>query len=266
VRRGPALLACAIAAASSACPEPVYDDDIGLSGVPTEPGALAGAFVLAMTAADLGDVPGFGAQYAGGMTFMLVRRTWNGSAYEQTNRVCAVVNFEVAGLATEVSRRTARSIPALGVELSIDHATGAYGAADFFELWALQGLERGAPLPTSADDPRVWDMDADGKVGATLTTSGLLTGELYVAQRKTVSLSGVVRGPDESVGLLVHKKEAVVLDATDELLKQKVERAQHPDPKESWWHEVRIAPAGGGADCGDVEAALADGTLALRPF
>ena len=74
-------------------------------------------------------------------------------------------------------------------------------------------------MPTDGTDPRIIDMDADGKPGATLLASGIATGEIYFAQRKTLSLTGVVRGADESFGLLTHKKEQLVIDATSELLK-----------------------------------------------
>jgi hypothetical protein len=256
-----------LASCGIGCAEPVYNDDIGLSGVPTESGALAGAFGLVSTAADLAQLPGLGDQIAGGMTFLLVERAWDGEAYLQTNRVCRVENFDVAGLHTEVSRTTARSIPALDVTIHVDHATGAVSTEKAAELWALQDIGLDDDLPTSADDARVWDMDGDDKLGATITASGLVDGELYFAQRKTISFDGVVRGPDEMLGLVTHKKEAVVLDATSDFLKQNASRHQHPDPKESWWHEVRLAPAGEGADCDDVEAAVDDETLSrLRPF
>lgn len=258
------LRACLLVAATAACTKPVYDDRIGVEGVPTEEGALAGRFGLASTCADLANVPLLGEQVGGGMTFTLVDRSWDGQAYAQTNTLCRVVNFEVAGLASAVDEETARSVPPISMSLTLDHRTGAVSSPKFFEMWAVGELGPDDPMPTSPDDPRFYDMEADGKPGATVKTSGLVTGELYFAQRKALTLDGVVRGPDEMLGLVVHKKEATVIDATDELLLSQTERAQHPDPLLSWWHEVRLDDD---ASCDDLTAAVDDGSFSqLRPF
>lgn len=255
---------CLVVAAASSCVEPVYDDRIGVAGVPTEEGALAGSFGLVSTCADLANVPLLGEQVGGGMTFTLVERSWDGAAYQQQNTVCRVDNFEVAGLASAIRPVTARSIPPFPVTLAVDHAVGAASTERFFEMWAVRDLAPDDAMPTSPDDARFYDMDDDGNPGATVTTSGIVNGELYFAQRKGLTLEGVVRGPDESLGLIQHKKEATVIAATDELLLSQTERAQHPDPLLSWWHELRLQD---GADCDDLEAAVDDGSVpVLRPF
>lgn len=256
--------AALIALAASACVEPVYDDRLGVSGVPTEEGALAGTFGLASTAADLAEVPLLGEQVGGGMTFALVERSWDGAGYLQTNTLCRVINYEVAGLASAVSEQTVATIPPITVAITVDHAAGAVATERFFELWAVQGLSPDDEMPSAPDDARFYDMDGDGNPGATMTTSGLVTGEVYFAQRKALAFEGVVRGPDEAFGLLTHKKEPTVIDATDELLKTQTARAQHPDPKQSWWHEVRLADSAG---CAELTAAVDDGSWSLlRPF
>ncbi|MBI1948790.1 MAG: hypothetical protein HYS27_24095 [Deltaproteobacteria bacterium] len=257
-----------VAIASSACVEPVYDDRLGVAGVPTDEGALAGTFGLASTAADLAEVPLLGEQVGGGMTFALVTRAWDGAGYAQTNTICRVINYDVAGLSSAVSEDTVHTIPQVPVVITIDHASGAVATERFFELWAVRGLSPDEDMPTAPDDARFstyfYDMDGDGNPGATMTTSGLVSGEVYFAQRKGLAFTGVVRGPDESFGLLEHKKEATVIDATDDLLKTQTVRAQHPDPKQSWWHEVRLADSAG---CADLTAAVDDGTFSLlRPF
>ncbi len=258
---------CRIAAlglAANACVAPVYDDRLGVAGVPVDEGALAGRFGLASTAADLAHVAILGDQVSGGMTFVLVDRAWDGTAYAQTNTVCRVVNFEVAGLQSTISDETASTVPPFAVAVDVDHAAGAVTTDRFAETWAVQGLGADDALPSAPDDPRFYDMDGDGKPGATMATSGLVTGELYFAQRKTLTFEGVVRGPNEAFGLLTHKKEATVIAATDDLLLTQGEREPHPDPKESWWHEVRLADD---ATCDDLTAAIDDGGFSLlRPF
>ena len=253
-----------LALVSGACAQPVYDDRLGVAGVPVDEGALAGRFGLASSAADLANVPILGEQVSGGMSFLLVDRTWDGAGYAQTNTLCRVLNFEVAGLASEVSDATARTVPPFAVPIAVDHDGGAVTTERFAELWAVQDLAGDDAMPTAPDDPRFYDMDGDDKPGATMATSGLVTGEVYFAQRKLLVYDGVVRSEDESFGLLTHKKEATVIAATDDLLLTQGERVQHPDPKESWWHEVRLADD---ATCDDLTAAVDDGTMPmLRPF
>jgi hypothetical protein len=141
-------------------------------------------------------------------------------------------------------------------------------ALAFVERWALDdSIGNDDPLPEKPEDPGLVDMEGDGKPGATLLASGLANGEIYVNNRKTISLGGVVRGPDESFGLTTHRKEGFVLEATEALLDVDAQREMHPDPKESWWHELRLTPAGEAATCADVNEAFESGTLPrLRPF
>ena len=89
-------------------------------------------------------------------------------------------------------------------------------------------------------------------------------GEVYIAQRKIVESHGVVRGPDQSFGLLHAVKEGIVLAANNNLLLTEAKRVPHPDPKQSWWIELRLADDAG---CDEVIAAKDDGDLPLkRPF
>lgn len=258
------LRLCLVAAASASCVQPVYDDRLGVSGVRTEEGALAGRFGLVVACADLANVPLLGEQLGGGMTFILVDRAYDGEQYQQKNEICRVINYETAGLASTIADETARAIPDVDVSIHIDHRSGAMSTDQYHELWAVTDLAPDEPMPTSATDARFYDMEGDGNPGATVTTSGLVAGELYFAQRKWVTLDGVVRGPDEQLGLIEHRKEATVIDATDDLLLSQAERAQHPDPLESWWHELRLADD---ASCDDLTSAIDDGSFPLlRPF
>lgn len=267
-------LVLSVALAGIGCPEPIYDADLGVEGVPVDEGALAGGFALLVQASDKANVPGLEDEVGGGFTLYAIERVIDdaaafGGAYAQTMTACQVNNFEVAGLTTIVSRETAESIPPMVAgSVDIDESTGAVNGVAFVERWALDdSISDTDPLPEKPDDAGLIDMEGDGKPGATLVASGLANGEIYVNNRKTISLAGVVRGPDESFGLTTHKKEGFVLEATDPLLDVDAQREMHPDPKESWWHELRLAPPGERASCDDVNAALESGTLSrLRPF
>jgi hypothetical protein len=255
------VIACSVL--SSACVEPFYNRDIGVEGVATPEGSLEGTFALVTQLSDEAETP-LGDQTGGGQSYYLAKRTHDGGgAYTVSLDPCRVVNFEVAGLSSSLSDDTTRAIPKVTVQVTVDHASGAITSDSYREVWGVEGLSAKDALPDSAGDDRIFDMEDDGHPGATLRTSGLVNGELYFVQRKIVSLEGVVTGEDTTLGLADHKKESFVIDATDDLLKSATERHQHPDPKESWFHEVRLSDS---ADCGDVRDAADDQNLHLRPF
>jgi hypothetical protein len=253
-------------APSLACPEPFYDDTIGVAGVPTEPGSLAGTFGLQSQAMDQAQTA-LGPIETGGITWSLVERTArddDNAVYDERIRVCDVENFETAGLTTTIPRATLDAIPIGLSSLHIDHASGAYVRSAYREYWAVRDLDDEAPFPTDKSSPVFYDMDEDGEPGTTLLTSGLVVGEVYVAQRKTVEQEGVVRGLDLSFGLSKVKKEGLVLAATNDLLLTESPREPHKNPKNSWFAEVRLDD---GAGCEAVLEARDTEVLPLRrPF
>ena len=255
------LLALGVVVASG-CPEPYYDDALGLDGVPVDDGSLAGTFGLQSTAVDQADVPVFGKIDTGGITASLVQRTWRGAAepdvYDEVITVCGVENFETAGLLTVVPEETLRAIPQSTAVLHIDHATGAYERDTYREYWAVRDLPDDKPLPEDKSSDVYYDMDDDGHPGTTIEATGLAEGQVYVAQRKTIDQQGIVRGEDQSLGLSHVKKEGVILDATSDLLKTESERTPHPDPKQSWFVDVRLDDDAG---CDAVLAAQKSGAI-----
>lgn len=261
------LSSVVVVATGAGCAEPYYDDEIGVQGVATEEGSLVGTFAIESLATDQAEVPIFGRIDTGGVTYALITRTWRQeepSTYDESIKVCDVINFETAGLTTVNTADTIAGIPDATTTLTVDHATGAFVRAPYREFWAVRDLADDDELPTDLDSPVFYDMDGDGNPGTTVVASGLQSGEVYVAQRKTVDHRGVVQGPDKSLGLAKVKKEGIVLDASNDLLKTESPRTPHPDPKRSWWFELRIDD---GADCGEVIAAAEDERLPLRaPF
>jgi hypothetical protein len=249
-----------------ACQEPYYDDTIGVEGVPTDTGALAGTFALQSQAMDQANTV-LGPVDTGGITWSLVVRTVRAddpNAYDERIEVCDVENFETAGLTTVNTPATIDAIPESLATLIVDHATGAFQRQPYREYWAVRDLDDDAPFPTDKASPVFYDMDGDEKPGTTVITSGLVNGEVYVAQRKTVEQTGVVQGEDVSFGLSKVKKEGTVLAASTDFLLNEAPREPHPNPKNSWFMEVRLAD---GAGCDAVVAARDDETLPVRrPF
>lgn len=86
------------------------------------------------------------------------------------------------------------------------------------------------PLPTDANDARVRDDDEDGKPGVTVRVSGLVSGEIYLAQRSTSRLSGHATA-DGFHGTIHFTNDQSILGATKDVLKRNPNAK--PDPSRS---------------------------------
>jgi hypothetical protein len=108
------------------------------------------------------------------------------------------------------------------------------------------------PLPHTASDPAVFDEDRDGHPGMTIDIGGIMSGQIYVAQRSWTELSGTMIGSNGFVGSVRFGNEQVVLRATSP-------RLEHPPrtravPARSWFRMMRLFD---GARCADARALTA---------
>jgi hypothetical protein len=278
-RTHPLLVSSALAGLVLGCApaEPYYDDDIGVSGVATEPGALAGVFGHKVFAATLVQipVPGLEDELGGGFQWLRVERAWDTEAqlYRQTSRLCAGQNVEVHGTVGDVPPETYRAVPDSENEsVVVDHATGELAESGLLQLWGIRGLTDPAndPLPASADEARsgdyaskVYDMDGDGELGYTTAVSGLVNGEAWGVLRRRSSNRGAVLSPDRVFGLVDTDYDSTIFGASDPSVEQLMggKAPPYPDPKASWFEELRLPDD---ADCDDVEALEADAAFLRR--
>lgn len=105
----------------------------------------------------------------------------------------------------------------------------------------LENAEADA-LPTSPDDPRVFDQDGDGYPGMTVLVKilGILEGKTYVVQRVRYTLSGRVVAPDRIEGNIEWSDEQTVLEATNSLLKIDTIGYPVPDPTKNIFVMIRM--------------------------
>jgi hypothetical protein len=268
----------AVGGATACAPvEPRYDDDIGIAAVPIAPGEAAGTFALKVVNTTLVHIPVLGDAAGGGTNYRLVHRTWDVDAglYHQTSRLCGGYNIEVGGVTTTLPESTYRAVPESLAEIVTIDDDGTYKQADHLQLWGLKDLPEpfATPLPANKDEAqqsphkdRIYDMDDDGHDGVTAHITGAVQGDVFIVQRKTVTTHGVILGPDHALGLAQNTNEVVQLGNTNPLLDRQSEGSSepHPDPRRSWFEEVRVDEDAG---CDLVMRAEDDGLLSVvAPF
>jgi len=98
------------------------------------------------------------------------------------------------------------------------------------------------PLPTIADDPRVYDQDKDGLPGVTTRISiiGLISGEAYFVQRVRKSYRGWLESENEIHGLLSWEDEQNTLGASASIFGAQAQGRPDPIVEHSRFTLVRI--------------------------
>jgi hypothetical protein len=270
------LLAGGLLACAPPEEEPIYDDDLGLQGASTEPGALDGTWVLKTSIVTLADLPVDGVdQTAGGETYYKLDLDWDADAeaYTQTIEICGGRIYDTAGTESEISLDRWQMVPPSSpLAMTINHATGEYVTEDIVELWAIDlpnpvGDAMPADGIEAQDEPhasRIFDADDDGNPGMTMHLSGLAIGDVFFCQRKMIHQDGLFLSDSEAAGLLDFSYEQITLGATNPVLNQQLPRERHPNPKEAWFWQVKLEE---GATCDDVLTAVDDEVVPrINPF
>ena len=271
----------ALACAAACAPEPFYDDTIGVPGVATEEGALAGSWAAHYRFTRTGYVPILAREVESvGDQVFLVERLWDeelGVYNDQWKSLCLDVSGETAGLSMRFDESTLNSVGLFDGVSNVEHDNGMYTSDGIVELWGLHNLPnlRTTPVPTPdnyQDSPQrdwVYDSDGDGEVGCTSHMSGLVNGEGYFIKRAITNYRGVIRSPDQVFGFIIQTSAWATLESTVSFAVNSGtipsdDAKQHDDPRQSWFEHIRIAD---GAGCDEVKAAYNNKDLStLRPF
>lgn len=174
------------------------------------------------------------------------------------SRLCSIENVELGpgGLMqltvdqdytdhAAIMEHSIPSIPALAVGATFSTST----------FWEARGIKlediENDQLPEfdTEDDPRVWDQDADGYPGMTLSWQGTITGDLYSVQRLSSSLNSEVVDVDHLKGSLDFTSELVIIGAEESQLLYDHETVPYENGDGNYFRLLRMEP---GSSCADV--------------
>ncbi len=268
---------CSSLLCAAACPgpEPVYDEELDLQAVSVDPGAMAGTWAQKHSIVNVANLPLIGDQLAGGESYHLVKReVTDDGGYTQTTQVCGGRIYDTGGTSSFIEDEKWQLVPLITWQtVNIDDGLGTFDVKNHIELWSIDLPDPiNDEMPADAEDAntephksRIYDADNDGHLGTTMQLEGLAQGNVYFVQRKKVDFKGVIVAEDEVRGLIPdYKYEQITLGADNELLENQLERTEHPDPKQSWFQEIRTDDD---ADCDRVLQHVEDRDLErLNPF
>ncbi len=248
------LVACGGPETDSAVLDPNDTDAVGSAF-----GDLSGRYALKLVyAAEVQDPGPFTDNWEGQQltSWFLADVALDGASLGWTETLCGLSSTAVFGTETTYPPAfvLANPVRARAGTVSSD-VTGASVAVGPFT--DVIGAALDAPedaLPTSGDDARVTDDDADGHPGVTVIVdqSILGTGEVYVAQRAITALAGTVVSSTRLEGLVTWSREKVVYGASAGWLEAGAVERVDPAPERSFFVLQEVSPT---FDCDAILAA-----------
>lgn len=236
---------------------------------------LSGTWAQRVVTTSLSTVPFVGDVVSTNVSLLWLEVAQQGNALDIQARTCSVEIESSTGMMDTI-------VPDSFIDnIGISHRRavvqpGPGGGLRFYQLRLAQliGVELDDPmngtLPESADDPRVIDQDGDGEPGMTVRVEGIISGDIYVAQRNWKVFCGDLVFGDETTGSESAPRIAGnirwgmdqrVLGASNGLLNRQTDSVPHPDLSRNTFEIVPIDPEWG---CDDIEA-HADGLFPPPP-
>jgi hypothetical protein len=202
------------------------------------------------------DLPVIGDIYATSRLVTLHDLEHDGRRLHGGGRLCQLeLDSGTSLVDTELSEGFKRALPPPYIDARVKQADGRIRFTQARQ-WIVVGAElddpKSDPLPTDEDDERVRDQDGDGEPGVTIGVSGLVDGEIYVAQRTWTRLAGTKRVDGSFRGRVYFGNEQSILDATSSMLDDPPEAK--PLPKRSWFVLVPVAADTSCSDARDIAA------------
>jgi hypothetical protein len=231
-------------------PPSVDGGEVALSGLE----ALVGDYALRTVVATLQTIPLAGETSSRNLSYAVARVELEQGHLVLVQRGCRVIVESSGPMSVTVPDAMIRSIPEQRSPVDVvEDAEGlAFSRPEAVTLVGAQLADPvGDPLPSGPDDPAVIDQEPDGKPGATIRMSGVLSGDIYLAQRLRSAYHGRIDASRTWVGQVVDRTEQKVLGSSNPLLASDIPTRQDPDATRS---EVRLVPLAGPMDCDELAA------------
>lgn len=216
--------------------------------------ALDGTWAQMLVTTTTSRVPVLGEVRSTTSALLLMHVSQDGHDLSITRQVCAIdVNTGASVVRTEVPSAFVRAIPvsrerARILETSTGHTLAGWR---FSEQVGLRGLSASETMPDAGDE-RYVDTDNDGNPGVTVRVRGLVSGEVYVAQRAITELRATRVTADAIDGEVDWTAEQVVLGASNRLLRnENPETAPAPGYAGNYFRTLRVADS---ATCSSLQS------------
>lgn len=212
-------------------------------------GDHSGTYVLVQQTTTVAEVPIVADVVARTRAISLQRLRARGDRLEGQGTLCHLEMESSSSLVkTEFPPAFRRALPPVRTDARLEKQ----GDVLFFRQ-AKQTLVVGArlskpdePLPTQADDRRVFDADGDGRPGVTVRISGIVSGDIHLVQRSTSRLSGA-KTKGGFRGRIEFQSEQSILSATSSFLESAPEAK--PDWSQSFFQLEKVSDS---ASCEDA--------------
>ncbi len=203
---------------------------------------LQGSWARLQTTTAVSKVPVLGDVEAKTTVLSLVRMEPEGPEFVLRERICAMRTVTAQGaVVTEYPQSFLRVASGERRAKVIRTRRGARYMEPRTERVFGASIEKNESVPSRADDPRVRDEDQDSQPGLTVKIRGLITGEIYVAQRGAQAARGRWIGKDRLVGQIRWSVDQQILGATRDVLRKPLKVEPHPSAKKNFFKMRRIA-------------------------
>ena len=219
---------------------------------------FSGTWAQMQVTSEIAKVPFIGEVTNRNITLLRLTQIQEGASLTVTAQICDIQVESGTSLVSLVFPEAFIDSLEVAVKPSTIEATGE--GYRFFQprFTSLRGVRLedpvADPLPTEADDPRIFDQDGDGHPGVSVRIAlfGFIKGEVYVVQRDWNVLRGATDSLDRIDGLIEWGLEQVILGASNPVLMARSESRPDPVAEHSYFRTTRIAPE---MDCATIVAA-----------
>lgn len=239
----------------------ITDQSIAMTDAQVNADSITGIWAQKVILAGIAEVPVLGFQETDTIGFSLVQiEEVDGQLSASIKNCQTLIQRPDDIVVTEIPNSFISSIPIYYRTIFRDQED-----VYFSRLTELNGVRLNdainEQLPTSADDPRVFDQDEDGFPGVTVFVSGLISGKIYLIQRTITQMEGNLEN-GRIIGEIDWSIDESILGSDEEFLEMGAPLTPNPDQALSRFELIRISE---GAGCEEIIRTKAESFTITAP-